>query len=57
MSELSFQRDILPLFRSEDIESMTFAFDLSSHDEVSAHAAREAEQEQERERTAHLRAA
>jgi len=38
MSELSFQRDILPLFRSEDIESMTFAFDLSSHDEVSAHA-------------------
>jgi hypothetical protein len=38
MSEPSFERDILPLFRSEDIDSMSFAFDLSSHLDVREHA-------------------
>jgi len=32
--DLSFQRDVLPLFRDEDVESMSFAFDLSSYEEV-----------------------
>jgi hypothetical protein len=35
---LSFERDIRPLFRAEDIESMSFAFDLSSYEEVSENA-------------------
>ena len=35
MSDVSFERDILPLFREEDIDSMSFAFDLSSHEDVS----------------------
>lgn len=34
----SFERDIRPLFREEDIESMTFAFDLASYDDVRANA-------------------
>ena len=38
MSDLSFERDIMPLFRGEDVEAMSFAFDLSSHAEVSEHA-------------------
>ena len=38
MSDPSFQRDILPLFRAEDVDSMSFAFDLSSHDEVREHS-------------------
>jgi hypothetical protein len=38
VSDLSFAVDILPLFRSEDLESMAFAFDLSSYDDVRAHA-------------------
>jgi hypothetical protein len=38
MTELSFAHDILPLFRAEDIESMSFAFDLTSHAEVREHA-------------------
>jgi hypothetical protein len=38
MSELSFERDILPLFRPEDVEEMAFAFDLSSYDDVREHA-------------------
>lgn len=38
MSEPSFERDILPLFREQDIEEMSFAFDLSSYDEVREHA-------------------
>lgn len=38
MSDPGFDSDILPLFRSEDIESMSFAFDLSSYDEVREHA-------------------
>ena len=32
--EVSFERDIRPLFRSEDIEEMSWAFDLSSFKEV-----------------------
>lgn len=35
---LSFDRDIKPLFRPEDRESMAWAFDLSSYDEVAEHA-------------------
>jgi hypothetical protein len=33
-----FERDIRPLFRDEDVESMSFAFDLRSYDDVSANA-------------------
>jgi hypothetical protein len=33
MSDLSFERDIFPLFRARDIEAMSFAFDLSSYEE------------------------
>lgn len=36
--ELSFARNIAPLFREEDVESMEFAFDLRSHDDVRANA-------------------
>ena len=38
MSETSFERDVRPLFRDEDVEAMQFAFDLSSWDEVREHA-------------------
>jgi hypothetical protein len=38
MSEPSFEHDILPLFRPEDIEEMSFAFDLSSFASVREHA-------------------
>jgi hypothetical protein len=38
MTEPSFEHDILPLFRPDDIEEMSFAFDLSSYDEVREHA-------------------
>ncbi len=38
MSETSFERDIRPLFRDEDVEAMLFAFDLSSWEEVREHA-------------------
>lgn len=40
MSEASpsFERDIGPLFRMEDVESMLFAFDLRSHDDVRENA-------------------
>jgi hypothetical protein len=34
----SFERDIRPLFRDGDVESMEFAFDLRSHDDVREHA-------------------
>lgn len=34
----SFEKDIRPLFRDEDVESMSFAFDLSSYEEVCEHA-------------------
>jgi hypothetical protein len=32
--DLSFARDIRPLFREEDVESMSFAFDLSAYEDV-----------------------
>ena len=35
---VSFEQDIKPLFRPKDRQSMSFAFDLSSHQDVSAHA-------------------
>jgi hypothetical protein len=35
---VSFEEDIRPLFRSEDLEAMAFAFDLSSYEEVAEHA-------------------
>ena len=35
---VSFERDIKPLFRAEDQESMAWAFDLSSYDEVKDNA-------------------
>lgn len=38
MNDRSFERDIGPLFRSEDVESMSFAFDLSSYEDVCEHA-------------------
>jgi truncated hemoglobin YjbI len=36
---VSFEANIKPLFREHDRESMTWAFDLWSHDDVQAHAA------------------
>jgi hypothetical protein len=38
MADLSFVRDIRPLFRDDDVESMSWAFDLSSYDDVRDHA-------------------
>jgi hypothetical protein len=35
---VSFEQHIRPLFRPVDYESMAWAFDLSSHDEVRDHA-------------------
>ena len=35
----SFEQDIRPLFREEDIEVMSFAFDLASYDDVREYAA------------------
>lgn len=35
---MSFERDIRPLFRPEDVDEMSWAFDLSSYDDVSEHA-------------------
>jgi hypothetical protein len=35
---LSFDEHVKPMFRERDRASMTFAFDLWSHDEVSRHA-------------------
>ena len=32
--DVSFERDIRPLWRERDVKSMTFAFDLSSCDDV-----------------------
>jgi hypothetical protein len=37
-AELSFERDIRPLFREEDIDAMSFVFDLSSFDDVQDNA-------------------
>ncbi len=36
--EPGFERDIRPLFRSEDVGAMSFAFDLSSYADVRAYA-------------------
>jgi hypothetical protein len=36
--ELTFARDIRPLFRDRDIRSMSFAFDLSAYEDVRANA-------------------
>ncbi len=36
--EPSFERDIRPLFRGEDVEAMSFAFDLASYDDVREYA-------------------
>ena len=35
---VSFARDIRPLFRPEDVEAMSYAFDLSRYDDVKASA-------------------
>ena len=35
---VSFETDVKPLFRERDRRSMTFAFDLWSHADVSEHA-------------------
>jgi hypothetical protein len=32
--DVSFERDIRPLWRERDVKSMAFAFDLSSYDDV-----------------------
>jgi hypothetical protein len=37
--EVTYARDIRPLFRDRDIGSMSFAFDLSSYDDVRGNAA------------------
>lgn len=34
----SFAKDICPLFRERDVQSMQFAFDLSSYEDVKASA-------------------
>ena len=36
--EVTFSRDIRPLFRDRDVSSMSFAFDLSSYEDVRANA-------------------
>lgn len=35
---MSFAQDIRPLFRSQDVEEMSWAFDLSSYEDVREHA-------------------
>ena len=35
---VGYERDIRPLFREEDVSSMSFAFDLASHDDVRVNA-------------------
>ena len=37
-ADLSYARDIRPLFRDRDVRSMSFAFDLSSYDDVRENA-------------------
>jgi hypothetical protein len=34
----TFARDIRPLFRDDDVETMSFVFDLSSYEDVREHA-------------------
>jgi hypothetical protein len=36
--EVTFAQDIRPLFRDRDVRSMSFAFDLSSYEEVRRNA-------------------
>jgi len=36
--QVTFERDIRPLFRDGDVRSMSFAFDLGSYDDVRANA-------------------
>jgi hypothetical protein len=36
--EVIYARDIRPLFRDSDVKTMSFAFDLSSYDDVRANA-------------------
>jgi hypothetical protein len=38
MVALSFERDVRPLFRGKDVESMSRHFDLSSYEDVRDHA-------------------
>jgi hypothetical protein len=38
MAAPQFERDIRPLFRSEDADAMSFAFDLSSYEDVRENA-------------------
>jgi hypothetical protein len=38
MVDVSFDRDIRPLFRHKDVDSMSRHFDLSSYEEVRDHA-------------------
>ena len=38
MSEPSFEQDIRPLFRADDADAMSWAFDLSSYADVKEHA-------------------
>jgi hypothetical protein len=37
-ASLSFERDVKPLFRDKDRDSMSRAFDLWSYDDVATHA-------------------
>ena len=36
--DVTFARDIRPLFRDQDVRSMSFSFDLSSYDDVRENA-------------------
>jgi hypothetical protein len=38
VSPVGFAQDIRPLFRDRDVSSMSFAFDLSSYDDVRTNA-------------------
>ena len=40
MDAVSFAQDIRPLFRERDVDSMEWAFDLTSYDDVRSHAER-----------------
>ncbi len=37
-AETSFERDVRPLFREEDVDAMSFAFDLSVYEDVKEYA-------------------
>jgi hypothetical protein len=39
-ASVSYERDILPLFRDQDISSMSMTFDLASYDDVRGNAER-----------------